>query len=420
MIRATLMMTEHTAANDQGMILIVDDTPRNIQLLGNILSKEGYRIAVATSGNKALESVAREKPDLILLDIMMPDMDGFQVCERLKADEATAGIPIIFLSAKTSTEDKLHGFKLGAADYITKPFEVAEVLARARTHLRLKLALEEIHRYNTQLEEMLAARTRELIHSERQAAIGMLIQGIVHNMNGPIGAIGLLSDNIRLTQQSVAKLLHDDSADEAAQVHKAMDDVRESSELIHAAQQKLAHMVHSMLVKSRADKSSDMEVLDLNGIVERELDFLDADMAFKHEVRKEIDLDPRPLPVEVVPGEIGQLFQNLVRNALDALTGQSDACLTVRTGQEQERVWLAVADNGPGIPDGIVSQIFDPFFTTKAKMTDEPHDEPVGTGLGLYYCQDLVRSYQGAIAVDTAAGAGATFTVYLPRAGESG
>jgi len=127
-------------------ILIVDDVPRNIQVLVNILREKDYKISVAPGGKKALEMVDIFLPDLILLDIVMPQPDGFQVCKKLKASHKTKDIPIIFLSAKTETEDIVKAFELGAVDYVTKPFKKAELLARINTHLALRKAREEIIR----------------------------------------------------------------------------------------------------------------------------------------------------------------------------------------------------------------------------------------------------------------------------------
>jgi putative two-component system response regulator len=142
-------------------VLIVDDTEANVDILVEALG-EDYEITVAMDGPSALELAAEQAPDIILLDIMMPDMDGYEVCRRLKADAATADIPIIFLTAMTEIESKTKGFKLGAVDYVTKPFELLEVKARLRTHLALRLAQLELSRQNEILEIKVQARTREL------------------------------------------------------------------------------------------------------------------------------------------------------------------------------------------------------------------------------------------------------------------
>lgn len=128
-------------------ILVVDDTPANIQALVATLQAKGYQLSVATTGRQALEVVARVRPDLILLDVMMPEMDGFETCRRLKASEATRDIPVIFLTARTETEDIVRGFELGAVDYVAKPFNAHELLARVHTHL----TMDRLHRENERL-----------------------------------------------------------------------------------------------------------------------------------------------------------------------------------------------------------------------------------------------------------------------------
>lgn len=126
------------------LLLIVDDNPQNLQLLGDIVEKNGFEPALALSGKQALEYVLREKPDLILLDIMMPEMDGYEVCKRLKSGPGTKNIPIIFLTAKAETEDVVKGFEAGGVDYVSKPFNSMELMARVKAHVELKLAREEI------------------------------------------------------------------------------------------------------------------------------------------------------------------------------------------------------------------------------------------------------------------------------------
>lgn len=152
-------------------ILIVDDTLQNIQVLGTILREQQYQINVAQNGLQALELVAKVIPDLILLDIMMPELDGFATCERLKEDEKTRDIPVIFLTAKAEVDDIVRGFELGAVDYVTKPFNPTELLARVRTHLTMQRLRRELKVYNEQLEEIVAERTTELQRAHRELQV---------------------------------------------------------------------------------------------------------------------------------------------------------------------------------------------------------------------------------------------------------
>lgn len=153
-------------------ILMVDDNPKNLQLLGTTLRNEGYNLEFATSGRMALNWVSKKIFDLILLDIMMPEMSGFEVCEQIRKIPEYNDVPIVFLTAKTEKESVVQGFKLGAQDYITKPFDTSELLARVRTHLELRYSREQLKSINKNLEELVKERTRELevLNSQLQAA----------------------------------------------------------------------------------------------------------------------------------------------------------------------------------------------------------------------------------------------------------
>ena len=187
------------SVKDKPLILLVDDVPQNIQVLHQILDMGEYSFAIATSGKETLQMVKKKLPDLILLDIMLGDIDGFEVCEQLKKDPGTAPVPIIFLTAKVGVEDKVKGFKLGAVDYITKPFEDAEVVARVHTHIQLKKSIDIIKEYNLQLRESygemqksyreLMDSQEELVEREKKSALKALSTNATHEMSQPLTVI---------------------------------------------------------------------------------------------------------------------------------------------------------------------------------------------------------------------------------------
>ncbi|HBB32346.1 MAG TPA: hybrid sensor histidine kinase/response regulator [Cyanobacteria bacterium UBA9273] len=183
----------------KGNILVVDDTPANLRLLVDILTAKGYKVRPVPNGKLALSAARGMPPDLILLDIMMPEINGYEVCEQLKADEQTKNIPVIFISAINEVLDKVKAFTVGGVDYITKPFQVEEVLARVQTHLAICYLQRDLQDRNEKLTatlQELKSTQDQLIESEKMAALGQLVAGIAHEINTPIGAIRSSAGNI--------------------------------------------------------------------------------------------------------------------------------------------------------------------------------------------------------------------------------
>lgn len=192
------MKNDLTTAN-RGNILVVDDTPANLRLLAGILNGKGYKVRPVPNGELALSAARGMPPDLILLDIMMPEMDGYEVCKQIKADPRTRDIPVIFISAIDDVLDKVKAFDVGGVDYITKPFQMEEVLVRVETHLAMCQLQNKLRQKNEELTVTLAQlqeTQNQLVQSEKMAALGQLIAGIAHEINTPLGAIRSSIGNI--------------------------------------------------------------------------------------------------------------------------------------------------------------------------------------------------------------------------------
>ena len=187
------------AGERKGNILAIDDLPENLRLLVNLLTQKGYKVRATPSGKLAIKGIHKAPPDLILLDIMMPEMNGYEVCEQLKADERTRNIPVIFLSAMNEVLDKVKAFSIGGIDYITKPFQAEEVLARVQVHLDKSFLQKSLQAKNEELAatlQQLKTTQEELIQSEKMAALGQLVAGVAHEVNTPLGAIRSSVENI--------------------------------------------------------------------------------------------------------------------------------------------------------------------------------------------------------------------------------
>ncbi|MEG4343648.1 response regulator [Microcoleus sp. A003_D6] len=205
-------MTSTLPKTNRANILVVDDTPENLRLLAGILSEKGYQVRPVPNGKLALSAAQKIPPDLVLLDIMMPEMDGYEVCQRLKESEATKDIPVIFISAINDVMDKVKAFAVGGVDFITKPFQVEEVLARIETHLKICSLQQTLQEKNQDLAtaiHQLQATQEHLIQSEKMAALGQLIAGIAHEINTPLGIIGSSINNIaNFWDDNLEKLPH--------------------------------------------------------------------------------------------------------------------------------------------------------------------------------------------------------------------
>ncbi|MCG9886914.1 MAG: response regulator [Cyanobacteria bacterium] len=422
-------------------VLVVDDTPTNIQVLFSLLDEVGYRVAIAKSGETALQRVEHHRPDLILLDVMMPGgIDGFETCQRLKAKEATRDIPIIFMTALSDTVDKVKGLRLGAVDYITKPIQHEEVLARMDVHLQLyrlnrnleQVVMERTAALNGALEDLKNAQV-QLVHGEKMSTLGQLVAGIAHEINNPINFIygnfqpakDYIEDLLSLVQVFTEE--YPTPSDRVQEKMNAIDleFLREDlPRLLHSMQfgtQRIRDLVLSLRNFSRLDES-ELKAVDLHEGLESTLLILQNRLKSKTTAR-EILLNRNygnlPL-VECYPGQLNQVFMNLLSNAIDALEErilphvgngpedhQSPEIRIATQMVSRDRVQVMIEDNGPGIAPEVQSKIFDAFFTTK------PMNKGTGLGLSISY-QIIVDKHGGELRCVSRPGEGTQFVIELP------
>lgn len=385
-------------------LLIIDDNPTNLSILFEYLTNYGFKVFVAIDGETAIEQIEYTQPDLILLDVMMPGLDGFETCHRLKTNPTTQDIPVIFLTALSDTLDKVQGFKIGAVDYITKPIQHEEVLSRIQTHLtirklqqKLQEKNQELARLNQNLEALVKARTKQLIQQEKTAIIGRLTQGIIHNLKTPIQTIFLYRD-----------IAETDSVEHSKQ--SLFDFIKKMAQ----AAQQINQLIDNLMYKSRLDQTIELVPIDLNIFLRRELDLFNANPYFKYKIKKQYLLDENLPALFLVYADISLVFDNLINNALDAMWERENQELTISTRQDQERVYIEFKDTGCGIAQENLSKIFEPFYTSKPPKGEEKIiGEPSGTGLGLHTCVEILKDYGGKLTVTSEVEKGSTFTVAL-------
>lgn len=360
-------------------VLVVDDQPINVQLLKKKLEREGIRVITAYNGLEALDKVAKDRPDLILLDVMMPDMDGIEVCQRLQASEETQSIPVIFITARSSKEGKLEGLGVGAVDYITKPIDLDETFARVSTQLRV-VAINR---------EMLNLQGR-LVDARRAAAVGAMAQGIAHNLNNLLGVvIGYLD---------LIKAYHD----KPELVKQNVQSVEDAVQRIVAIVKQLSALV----IKSRTplSKYSLQQMID------------DAIARFRQELKVDAPVTVNnPLGAllietncEVFEDAIVKLLTN-AWESYDAPPG-SPRPIWLNTeaagnAPEATAVQINIEDRGRGLDPKIRDHVFEPFTSSK---------NTVGVGMGLTIARHALRNMGGEVKINDRQGGGVCAVMVHP------
>ncbi|MBI9045748.1 MAG: response regulator [Anaerolineaceae bacterium] len=388
-----------------GNILIVDDNIANVKVLSQMLNSKGYNVRAVLEGTLVKAGVMAEPPDLILLDIMMPDISGFEVCSDLKNDPNTQDIPVIFISALQEVQDKITAFEVGGVDYISKPFQIEEVLARVETHLALSSLRQN-------LENMVAQRTKELqktneqllieidtrlkmekalTSSQRLADLGTLAAGVVHNIKTPLQLITGIS---RSLLNQMLKLDWEDAENFA----KRLQNINESG-------WKINDILQSMMSYARQTQDT-IGSYDLNQIVQDTLLLIEHQLLRLSNVRISTDLGNNLPPINCNRSKMIQVLINLITNARDAMSEGGDIHISTDYDPEKTCFLMQVADNGEGIPSEMHGQIFEAFFTTKS--------EDEGTGLGLFMVNNIVKELNGEVDLESKPGNGTKFTISIP------
>ena len=369
-------------------ILIVDDTPANLRLLIGILAAQGYSVRPAPDGSLAIASAQAEPPDLILLDIMMPDLSGYEVCEQLKADERTRDIPVIFVSALDDVVDKVKGFEVGGVDYITKPIQVKEVLARVETHLKLRALRKELQTVN---DELVRSNTELQARNEELDAYASTVAHDLRNpLNLMVGYAELLAD----AGNSISE----------EQIHTF------SEEIVRAGHKMNSIIEELMLLAGLRTMQVEMKPLDMASVVAQARQRLT--LVIK-EYQGEITCPERWPTASGHAPWVEQVWVNYLSNAIK-YGGRPPRIKVGATEQPDGTVRFWVRDNGLGIKPADQSRLFTPFERLdQARAT--------GYGLGLSIVRRIVEKMAGQVGVESGGvpGQGSTFSFDLPSANQS-
>ena len=369
---------------NKAKILIVDDNVDTVELLTKRFHAEGYDTSEAYDGEQALQQVEEYQPDIILLDIMMPKIDGYEVSKRLKSYDNTKHIPIIMLSAKARVPDKIKGLDLGADDYIVKPFDYRELSQRVKYWVTVKVEVEGRLTKIRQLE-------KELIQSERLAAVGQTVASLAHYVKNILFG---LKGGVYLVNEALKE-------DET-------DSLKDGWDLVESNMGRISGLVLDLLEYSR-ERKPEYEKCFPNKIAD-DVCKLTQESAKEYSIEIITDFDPSMGEAVMDPKGIHRCLLNLVSNAIDACIYDSNEekkwVAQVRTLLEDDgTVRFEVSDNGCGMDEEVKKKLFTSVFTTK---------EGRGTGLGLLNTQKIVQEHGGTMTVNSQPGEGSTFTIRLP------
>lgn len=403
-------------------ILIVDDNPNNLGVAVSALEGLGATVLVSRNGESGLQRAAYAQPDIILLDVLMPDIDGFETCRRLKANTQTAQIPVIFMTALTSPNDTVTGFEAGAVDYVTKPIHLDELIARVKVHLQLCALNRILQNQNDQLQveieqrittekmlketiEQLQNTQTQLIESEKMAALGNLVAGVAHEISTPIGTSITAASTLADETQEFLRAVEEGQIKRSV-LSRYVHVAQSSSKLVLSNLHRAGDLVRSFKLVAVDQSHQERRQFNVKSYLQEVINSLRPQL--KNSQHQLILSGEDTLVMNSYPGLLAQIVTNLVTNSLThAYQSSEPGVMEVNVQSEPEGIRLTYTDDGCGIPPEKQRHIFEPFFTTARDRG--------GTGLGLHIVYNLVtQSFSGRIEVDSQVGKGTKFLIMLP------
>ena len=370
---------------------------------------------MALDGETALEILESEKVDLILLDIVMPGIDGYQTCQRIKQQEKNGDTPVLFITAKTDEESIAQAYEVGGIDYVTKPFKPKELIARVKTHLQIKSLNDDIAESHRDLEktlEDLKQTQNQLIQQEKMAGLGTLTAGVAHEINNPTNFVAGAGYNLnnRLTEFK-SKLLDLAGGDDAEPefvtfFEQEFAALFSENKLILDGAKRIANIVKDLSTFTRMDSAEKKHTV-LSEIIESTIHLVKT----RHEkVAFKTDYADDPA-IECYPSKLSQVFMNILVNACQAIQEKEqetgfEGNISISITRYVNEVVIRIQDNGCGMDEQTLSKVFEPFYTTK--------EVGKGTGLGMAISFGIIAEHNGNINFDSTLGVGTIVTITLP------
>ena len=375
-----------TTEKISGVVLAVDDTAGNLRVLLESLSSAGHEVLVATNGQSAIDTAQYAQPDLILLDVMMSGMDGYEACAQLKRNTATAHIPVIFMTALTETDEKVRAFELGAVDYVTKPFEEAELLARVQTHLTVNRLRLDLEKRNKQLEDL---------HQLKNEFMGMA----AHDIRNPLASVMACADLIESIAPSASP----------ARVQMFAGQISGAARRINAI---ITNLLDVNAIDS-GQRNINIASHDLSAIVERVVQ-QNALKAGSKQINLQFVPSGGPALAAIDESAAEQVLDNIISNAVKY--SPSGRTVTARLVRSASSMRVEVQDEGPGLSAEDQAKMFRKF----CRLSPKPTAGEPSTGLGLWIVKQLTESMHGTIRCESALEKGSTFIVQWPARSSAG
>lgn len=408
----------------KSVVLVADDSLTVRMQLSELLEDGGYNVLSVENGVEALERVNRYLPDLVVLDVIMPEMNGIEVCRQIKKNPATLQIPVIIITSKNDINDKIQGLNAGADDYLYKPYNPKEFTAKVNAIFRMKkIQLEAertmLARANIELQDVnkkLKTTQSQLVQNEKMVALGQLVAGIAHEINNPLSFV---INNAQICQQAlmdynslllayrdiktmlpVEKIQAIDVLETDIDIEYMMNNIPGLFNDISGGLERIRRIVLDLRNFSRLDEAEKKRANIIEGI-ESTLNLISHNIKHRIDVIKEYANIPE---VYCYPSQLNQVLMNVMVNAIQAMPDGGN--LTIRTQCDASTVYIRIIDQGMGIPAELLSRVFEPFFTTKSVGS--------GTGLGLSISYGIMQKHKGTISYESDVGKGTTCTLTLP------